>query len=627
MHNGVIVKIRCLNSNKTKTAHSNSENIRYIATRPGVDLSQNDISLDDVSDFSSNESYIKYINERPRSHGLFGNIPTDDLQVIQHYVSDLTEDGQNIYRAIFSLAKEDAQDLGYMEKSKWESTMHRILPDIAAQFNIPIQNLEWVGAFHREEGHPHVHISFWNKNHEIKSPFIHVSKQLKCREIFSNVIFEEERRNLVIEKTAERDLILQSGKDVMQDLENLIPGLMVDEERPVIGSHLSEKTLMPVLDKLNDLITHLPESGRLQYKLLPAEIKKLVDDVTSEILQLPDIKKIMSSYINTTDMIFDTYSVTGNKLENNQKHAFLDIQKRVGNIILKTAKNIKLKDPSCLQEVEEPLRSVENDKLFDSESTINQEDPFLKNVNMDSESENYIPNTNEEINYLQRAEEQLLPDENDNNNFFDSKSIISQEELILDNLNMAPNLEDNTDLEINHLPATDTPSDNYSLGKLYMNPESGAYNISKAIGCFERCLDENHYAAYQLGKIYMNPESEYHDSSKAIGYFESCSKKNSFSLYQLGKIYYEGIGVPKDKNKGNEYLNKSIKLGNQSAKDYFNYRNVVVCKMGFKMVINLLNQVSYYNQRQQQASKDLIATNSKKHRHKLKEKEEEISDT
>ena len=70
--------------------------MHYIATREGVDLSQinriedmvnvnadlNDYGEDLIGKEADNSTYLKYITNRPRSHGLFGNIDTDNFSEV-----------------------------------------------------------------------------------------------------------------------------------------------------------------------------------------------------------------------------------------------------------------------------------------------------------------------------------------------------------------------------------------------------------------------------------------------------------------------------------------------------------------------------------------------------------------
>jgi len=131
----LISKIRCHNPNRKRSGIANRNYLTYIATREGVDISdinniddlmktseilEKDLDENIVHKEASNENYMRYMAKRPRSHGLFGNIKTDDLNYVASLVADLTKEGKNIYRGIISLSEKDAEALGFTNKEKWQ---------------------------------------------------------------------------------------------------------------------------------------------------------------------------------------------------------------------------------------------------------------------------------------------------------------------------------------------------------------------------------------------------------------------------------------------------------------------------------------------------------------------------
>ena len=68
-------------------------------------------------------------------------------------------------------------------------------------------------------------------------------------------------------------------------------------------------------------------------------------------------------------------------------------------------------------------------------------------------------------------------------------------------------------------------------------------------------------AVYGMGKVYMK-----RDTQKAIGFFELAAVQgNTYAEYQLGKIHCFGLGVPRDLDKGMEWLRVSASHGNHHA--------------------------------------------------------------
>ena len=92
MYNKVISKIRCHSPNQKNTPIRNYNTLYYIATREGVDLAP--LSEEE----SDNATYARYIHERPKSNGLFGqNIDTQDINAICSHIRNISK-SHCIYR-------------------------------------------------------------------------------------------------------------------------------------------------------------------------------------------------------------------------------------------------------------------------------------------------------------------------------------------------------------------------------------------------------------------------------------------------------------------------------------------------------------------------------------------------
>lgn len=357
-HRPLISKIRCHNPNKNKSRVCNRNYLIYIGTREGVDLTDTALdkrisdsvaAMENLTDESltpeaANEVYVKYIAERPHSHGLFGseNVDITDITKLGNQLSDLTSKGVCVYRGIVSLSEKDAIDLGYDKKENWEIFMRSTMPDIAKQFKIPIDKLAWTAAVHAEKGHPHTHWMMWRTDDAIRSPFIHPSTQDKCREIFSKTMFEVERQQEVINKTLARDNMIEFGKKYMSEItyEYALPGKIKNELLSDLSNHI------------NDLIYVLPTRGRINYQLIPEPLKNKVDEITSILLSHPELKREYNSYLNSVDSISKTYSASKKKAEHTLENAKFDIHKRLGNLILAAAKEIRTE----LQQIEKENR-------------------------------------------------------------------------------------------------------------------------------------------------------------------------------------------------------------------------------------------------------------------------------
>lgn len=347
-HKPLISKIRCHNPNKGRTSIANRNCAVYIGTREGVDLSYTPEEENKNYYESSDTTYLDYIGNRPGSHGLFGNIKTNDLQEVAAHIEDISGKKIPIFRGIVSLCEEDALALGYDRKENWVSYMNRVMPEIADEFHIPVQALEWVGAVHMESGHPHVHYMFWRNDGKVMSPFIHTSRQNRVRQKLSGIMFEEEREQALIQKNLQRTLLTDHAKKMVKEelmvLE--VPDLALNQKIP---GHLSIKDANTLALQLLSLKNSLPEKGRITYRLMPPDVKEKTDGIVKSILARRDMSMEMADYLSAVDAISSTYSPSPERFTWSHDNALQDIEKRLGNIVLQSAKDLRKKETELLR--------------------------------------------------------------------------------------------------------------------------------------------------------------------------------------------------------------------------------------------------------------------------------------
>ncbi len=488
--NIVVSKIRCENPNKrNKTPALNRNNLMYVATREGVDLTPSSSTGND------NSIYVRYISERPRSHGLFGNLPAneiDDLDALCSSMYQLSKH-QPVFKGILSLAEEDAKLLGYDKKDKWETTLRLALPEIAAQFKIRPTELQWVAAFHQEKGHPHVHYMLWANSDRIISPYIHTSTQNRCREIFSKYIFEEERNRQVINKTMARDDIITSGKELIRtELEQLfIPG----SETASITGRIDYEHLSALSKDLLTFCSNLPAGGRLAYKFLPPEQKKALNYIVEQFLAVPALKGKYIEYQNSMKDILKSYSVVGEKELRKQELADIDLKKRLGNVILKELKNFRL-SPNPDQKV----YAEESYKKYNSADAAVQ-----GNVDAQYQLGKIYANPELDAFDLQKAI-----------SYFNSAAEQGNEFAL------------------------------YNLGTIYANENYDVYDIKSALEFYHRAIDDfnNSAAKYQLGRMYLFGNGVEKNVILGMEYLKDAAKDGNeyaaalISFYQRNQVMY-----------------------------------------------------------------------------------------
>lgn len=359
----LVSKIRVHNPNRVRASVANKNYIKYIATREGVALDDPEnidslleihgmekVSMDDqlVHEQASNDNYLRYIACRPRSHGLFGNIDTSDLNTVMKEVSDISKQNRVVFRGVISLSEKDAEALNFRNTAAWNQYLKKVMPGLAKELGVSVTDHTWVAAFHAESSHPHVHYELWDNKDRVKSPFIHTSTQKKCREYLSREMFDNEYEKMIRQvyqeeleelksvRSIERSEILQKSKEIIEEV-IFTPGVTYE----VLPDKISHDEAVSIKDAVNDLVQMMKdaEHGRVAYKLLSNELKVKVDKVAELLYKRADIQRGMEKYINAVGEMQKYYGKTRTEKESAECTARKDMHTRICNKILKVIKN------------------------------------------------------------------------------------------------------------------------------------------------------------------------------------------------------------------------------------------------------------------------------------------------
>ena len=157
--------------------------LTYIATREGVEK-------------PVEKTYLDYMATRPRAerisglHGLFSQAGKEiDLTKSS---KDVSAFNGNIFTVIISVSRDDAERLGFNNANRWRDMIRAKISDVAKAHDIPLEDLEWYGAFHNESHHPHVHLLLYSKNENYPG-FIKRKNIDDLRRTFGKAIFADEQ--------------------------------------------------------------------------------------------------------------------------------------------------------------------------------------------------------------------------------------------------------------------------------------------------------------------------------------------------------------------------------------------------------------------------------------------------
>lgn len=407
----------------TVNSSKNSNHIHYIGNpnRKDVVLVEQDLDKQIQSEASAMEEqlevdtaqgHIKYAHERPGSNGLFDATGEPlDMKEIQDEVR--AHEGF-VWRTIVSLKEEDAMYLGFDSKEKWEDAIRATMPEVSSHIGIQETNLRWVAAFHEKEGHPHVHIVWWDQSGQRTKGKINEYEMKNMKRTFKNEFYREEQLRLYQEKTANRDLLRDIAKQDMTKYVSMVKEIQdsskdIAKELQAIG-HVKNKIAPELYNndaklfatQLYELANMMPEKGRIAFKFMPEDVKEKAIEIADSFLGNIGLAKTMEGYFESVDNITKLNTSKEDALDKARDNAYKDIQKRVANLVLKSAAEINKRNfwqvdnkaveksrESFMQASGKPKQDLEEDII--KQSVYHMKVYGLKQNEAEKVLENWLP--------------------------------------------------------------------------------------------------------------------------------------------------------------------------------------------------------------------------------------------
>lgn len=494
------------------------------------------------------KTYADYIATRPRaqrfgSHGLF----TDDgVQVQLSKVSkELNLHEGNVWTAILSLRREDAERLGYNNGERWRDMLRTQTEALSTNLHIPMQNLKWFAAFHNESHHPHVHlIAYSTMSGE---GYLTKDGVMNLRSSFAKDIFAQDLISVYEKQTEHRDDLKTQNKGVMAEIISQINSGIYDNPR-------LESMLTELADRLSKT------SGKKVYGYLKADVKDLIDRIVDELAADERIAKLYDLWYEQRENVIRTYTeALPERVPLSQNKEF----KSVRNMVITEAMNIVLQnDIDDLPD--EPIEAEDDSAAEDIHDAERETSPKEKDSAMwklycqakdllDKESESYDPN---------RAVGLLI--EAANMGCGVAKYRLGK--MFLRGDDVAKNI-DYALRWLEESAAEQNPYAEYLLGKTFLRGEDVEKDLTRAEELLRRSVNQsNQYAAYTLGKAYLDGRLLSQDISEAIRLLTfSADRGFSTAQYVMGKLLYRGEVMPQDIQKALQYLENAAEKENPYA--------------------------------------------------------------
>lgn len=254
-------------------------------------------------------AYADYIALRPRAerfgaHGLF----TDDGVPVQlsKVTKELDAYKGNVYTAILSLRREDAERLGFDRGERWREFLRGQTHALSEGLKIPLQHLKWYAAFHNEGNHPHVHLIAYST--DPREGYLSEWGVNRLRASFTRDIFAQDRLCIYEKQTQQRNNLKQAAAELVRSNENQrIEALLAS-----LASHLAKS------------------KGKKQYAYLSAQEKRLADAVVDELSKNAQIAALYDSWCQSREEILRIYHETlPERTPLSQNEAFRSIKNQV----------------------------------------------------------------------------------------------------------------------------------------------------------------------------------------------------------------------------------------------------------------------------------------------------------
>ena len=536
-------------------------------------------------------TYADYIATRPRaerigSHGLF----TDDgVAVDLQKVSDeLNAHTGNVWTAIVSLRREDAERLGYDNGSRWRDMLRSQTQALSENLKIPMSNLRWFAAFHNESYHPHVHMIVYST--DPTEGYLSEKGLMALRSSFAKDIFAKDLLCEYKKQTEHRDALKMQSRDILSELIAKINGGTYDN--PQVEALL--QTLAKRLAVTN---------GKKQYGCLRKDIKGIINSIVDELGKDERIAALYDLWYESKETALKVYTESRpERLPLSQNKEF----KSVKNMVIAEAMKLNLPtdeveetdeptEPDCEPTVEEAESPDPPPPMDEYEKTVVDADKGNKwsqyraaKFMLDRDGDHYDPK--KAVEYLTRSAKQgytvakymlgklylrgedvpkqmlhalhwlesAVKDDNPYAEYLLGKTFLKGVDIERDT--------ERAESLLNLSASKGFASAQFILGRLLYKGEVVPKDIKKAVEWLDRAAaQKNPYAAYFAGKIYLT-EDEVKDIQKAIRSFKIAAENgNDFAEYQLGKIYLYGKDIPRDTDKAMYYLHLAAEHGNQYA--------------------------------------------------------------
>lgn len=317
-------------------------------------------------------------------HSLFGKLNNEDISYkdkkeILDYIDEKAKT-QFFNKAVISIKEAEAEKYGMINKEEWINLINLKIKDIAKEYGIREDQVDYLASVHTEPGHIHCHLVFFDRNNKEQSNnFI---KYDRIKRELNKYVYKEEISKIqeVQNKSKDSKLLKENFNKDMETLIGRSTLKMFNNRINIKELNNIQKEILSFYEKLKD---YQEKNNKNSFRkaflppLLKDELRKLSFLIVGSSTQL---SKNVKDYINSSIKQEVILSNNEKRLLITKEKAIEFIYSKVDNQILQFLKERKVEVNEYNKEVANRLNQNKYKSSIKNNIAYNLND-LLNNIN------------------------------------------------------------------------------------------------------------------------------------------------------------------------------------------------------------------------------------------------------
>lgn len=317
-------------------------------------------------------------------HSLFGKLNNEDISYkdkkeILDYIDEKAKT-QFFNNAVISIKEAEAEKYGMINKEEWINLINLKIKDIAKEYGIREDQVDYLASVHTEPGHIHCHLVFFDRNN--KEQLNNFIKYDRIKRELNKYVYKEEISKIqeVQNKSKDTKLLKENFNKDMETLIGKSTLKMFNNRINIKELNNIQKEILSFYEKLKD---YQEKNNKNSFRkaflppLLKDELRKLSFLIVGSSTQL---SKNVKDYINSSIKQEVILSNNEKRLLITKEKAIEFIYSKVDNQILQFLKERKIEVNEYNKEITNRLNQNKYKSSIKNNIAYNLND-LLNNIN------------------------------------------------------------------------------------------------------------------------------------------------------------------------------------------------------------------------------------------------------